>query len=377
MRNSNMDKQNETRPMDDIVFTMLETLKSNGTFDEFRRHCISDVDAKPTYQNWKQRIESNVRKFLNTIMWTPDLNKNTVRERLKKHLHDGRENRDLDEGADRILNHVLTSKTLKLFENKIDTAVNEYFGIKNDAPPTEINGLKDPSMNLQNIPEVEVNAVSNSGIDFIMDADNIEEISPEFEPLTSVLHNENSNDESISGMSDLVSVGSPLELTSKENHSTSSNGFETNQNSVKQSQKARIDKNGIADHVNNSTKIKLVDDAKISNNTVKHKTNDPKHKSKHHSSRTSRQTSSQEKSRAHRSKDRNSSNHRSTSRETSDIKKRNSSDSKDRKSSSQNKHYSESKDKKHKYDKKSHHDQDKTPKRDKKRFQNRQKRKII
>lgn len=199
-----------------------------------------------------------------------------------------------------------------------------------------------------------------------MDADNSEEISPEFEPLTSVFHNENSNEESISGMSDLVSVGSPLELISKENHSKNSNGFETDQNSIKQAQKTFFNKNGIADHVNNSTNIKLDDVAKISNNTVKHKINDSKYKSKHHSSRTSRQTSSQEKSHVHRSKDRNSSNHRSTSRETNDIKKRNSNDSKDRKSSSHNKHYSESKDKKHKHDKKSHHDRDKTLKRDRK-----------
>lgn len=46
MRNTIMDNQNETRPIDEIVYTMLETLKSNGTFDEFRRHCISDIDAK-------------------------------------------------------------------------------------------------------------------------------------------------------------------------------------------------------------------------------------------------------------------------------------------------------------------------------------------
>lgn len=41
-----MDKNNETNPVEEIVYTMLENLKSNGTFDEFRRHCISDIDTK-------------------------------------------------------------------------------------------------------------------------------------------------------------------------------------------------------------------------------------------------------------------------------------------------------------------------------------------
>lgn len=44
---------------------------------------------QPTYQNWKQRIESNVQKFLSKINYTPELNKNTIRERLRKHLLDG------------------------------------------------------------------------------------------------------------------------------------------------------------------------------------------------------------------------------------------------------------------------------------------------
>jgi len=41
-----MDLKNDSLARDDIVFVMLETLKSNGTFDEFRRRCISDIDAK-------------------------------------------------------------------------------------------------------------------------------------------------------------------------------------------------------------------------------------------------------------------------------------------------------------------------------------------
>lgn len=203
--------------------------------------------------------------------------------------------------------------------------------------------------------------------------ENIDETSPEFEPLNSVLDNENSNDESISGMSDLVSVGSPTQFISKENYDTNSNGFEFDKSLVEKSQETFLDKNGIINHKSNSTNIKPIEDTEMSNNTEKLSTNDLKSKNKHHSSRTNKNINSQEKSSRHRSKDRNSSSHRSTSGEKNDIKKNNTS-SKDHKnnssrSSSHNRHHSTSKDKnkKHKRDKKSHHsDCDRTPKRDRK-----------
>jgi len=50
---------------------------------------ICSLFIQPTYQNWKQRIESNVNKFLSKLKYTPELNKTTVREQLRKHLLDG------------------------------------------------------------------------------------------------------------------------------------------------------------------------------------------------------------------------------------------------------------------------------------------------
>lgn len=197
--------------------------------------------------------------------------------------------------------------------------------------------------------------------------ENIDEISPEFEPLSSVLDNDNSNDESVSGMSDLASVGSPVQLISKENHDTNSNGFESNKNPIEKLQPMLPDVNGINNHKNENAIVKPEDVSKISNNSEKLKTSDSKSSKSKHSSKTNVPINTQEKSNSHRSKDHNSSNHRSSSREKSDIKKRNSSSSKDRKSSNHSKHHSTSKDKKHKHDKKSHHnDRDKSPKRDRK-----------
>ncbi|KAF0748425.1 biorientation of chromosomes in cell division protein 1-like 1 isoform X2 [Aphis craccivora] len=141
----------------------------------------------PTYQNWKQRIESNVHKFLSKVNYTPELNKNTIRERLRKHLLDGsplivkylhyiissgmqnsivskRETQDIEEGADRILTQVLAPRTLSMFEPKIAIAVDEYLGIKNEAPPIELNGLKESGKNLINVSDIENSTVFNSKI---------------------------------------------------------------------------------------------------------------------------------------------------------------------------------------------------------------------
>ncbi|GBP93226.1 Biorientation of chromosomes in cell division protein 1 [Eumeta japonica] len=52
----------------------------------FRKECISDVDTRPAYQNLRQRVESSVATFLSHQLWKPDLNKNQLREKLRKHL---------------------------------------------------------------------------------------------------------------------------------------------------------------------------------------------------------------------------------------------------------------------------------------------------
>lgn len=42
-------KNDKMLSVDDTVFVLLESLKSNGTFDEFRRDCVSNIDAKVNY----------------------------------------------------------------------------------------------------------------------------------------------------------------------------------------------------------------------------------------------------------------------------------------------------------------------------------------
>lgn len=59
-------------------------VKSEGLFDQFRRECLADVDTKPAYLNVQHRVESSVSSFLKDQTWTPQLNKNQLREKLRK-----------------------------------------------------------------------------------------------------------------------------------------------------------------------------------------------------------------------------------------------------------------------------------------------------
>lgn len=63
-------------------------LKSQGIFDQFRKDCIADVDTKPAYQNLRQRVEGSVSAFLKKQVWSPDMNKNQLREMLRKNIHE-------------------------------------------------------------------------------------------------------------------------------------------------------------------------------------------------------------------------------------------------------------------------------------------------
>lgn len=75
---SHLDPQLEDR--------ILHEVKSQGVFDEFRKDSMADVDTKPAYQNLRQRVESTVKKFLSEQQWTPDMNKNQLREKLRRHI---------------------------------------------------------------------------------------------------------------------------------------------------------------------------------------------------------------------------------------------------------------------------------------------------
>ena len=47
-----------------LIEQIVNQIKSQGTFDQWRRDCLSDVDTKPAYQNLTVRVDNAVASFL-------------------------------------------------------------------------------------------------------------------------------------------------------------------------------------------------------------------------------------------------------------------------------------------------------------------------
>ncbi|XP_078037362.1 uncharacterized protein LOC144470280 [Augochlora pura] len=125
-----------------LVDHIVGEVKSQGIFDQFRKECIADVDTKPAYQNLRTRVEGSVNSFLSKQSWKPDLNKNQLRENLRKHIHEAPY---LDAGVERIVDQVVHPKIYSVFMSHIEDVVYTYLGI--DRPKTKEKngacGLKD------------------------------------------------------------------------------------------------------------------------------------------------------------------------------------------------------------------------------------------
>ncbi|CAH2096725.1 unnamed protein product [Euphydryas editha] len=109
-----------------LVDQLVYELKSKGIFDQFRKECIADVDTRPAYQNLRQRVENSVSTFLSRQTWQPDLNKNQLREKLRKHILDGNY---LEQGVERIVDQVVNPKVASVFIPKVEDLVYNYLGI--------------------------------------------------------------------------------------------------------------------------------------------------------------------------------------------------------------------------------------------------------
>ncbi|XP_030370765.1 biorientation of chromosomes in cell division protein 1-like 1 isoform X2 [Scaptodrosophila lebanonensis] len=113
----------------DFVKSLVQEVKSQGVFDEFRKDALADVDTKPAYQNVRNRVETAVRGFLSKQTWTTETNKVQLREKLRKHLLEADV---LDKGVDHIVDQVVNPKVATVFEPKIQSITYKYLGI---APP--------------------------------------------------------------------------------------------------------------------------------------------------------------------------------------------------------------------------------------------------
>ncbi|XP_015114500.1 biorientation of chromosomes in cell division protein 1-like 1 [Diachasma alloeum] len=118
-----------------LIDHIVGEVKSQGIFDQFRKECIADVDTKPAYQNLRTRVESSVNSFLYKQRWRADLNKNQLRETLRKHISDGPY---LDTGVERIVDQVVNPKIYSVFMPQVEDVVHEFLGL--EKPKREKNG---------------------------------------------------------------------------------------------------------------------------------------------------------------------------------------------------------------------------------------------
>lgn len=90
----------------------------------------------------RTRVEGSVNSFLSKQVWKPDLNKNQLRETLRKHIHDAPY---LDAGVERIVDQVVNPKVYSVFMSQIEDVVYKFLGV--ERPKTKEKngacGLKD------------------------------------------------------------------------------------------------------------------------------------------------------------------------------------------------------------------------------------------
>ncbi|XP_064423758.1 biorientation of chromosomes in cell division protein 1-like 1 [Latimeria chalumnae] len=122
-----------------LVSMIVNHLKSQGLFDQFRRDCLADVDTKPAYQNLRQRVDNFVSNHLSNHTWSPHLNKNQLRNNIRQVvLQSGM----LESGVDRIISQVVDPKINHTFRPQVEKAVHEFLSTLNQKDEPSVSTIQ-------------------------------------------------------------------------------------------------------------------------------------------------------------------------------------------------------------------------------------------
>nr|XP_034328236.1 serine/arginine repetitive matrix protein 2 isoform X6 [Crassostrea gigas] len=152
-----MGKQEQSEEYDQDVRYIIDSLKSKGLFDQFRKEFVADVDTKPSYQNLKQRVEGYVNRFLSRQTWSPDLNKNQLRDNLRRQIN---QSGMLTNGVERVIEQLVNPKILHIIKPKIDEVICKQLGIDPEKRKEHVEQSKQQHMekmqNMQSLMNVNV-----------------------------------------------------------------------------------------------------------------------------------------------------------------------------------------------------------------------------